>query len=94
MLPSNDFMKESFRLMSSQTITFSFPADFQDIKHVGFDPRLFVCMSSARSTLKLHQSETHVHTPHHQPSVEIDQTSSDPGALIAKATLACRTFGV
>lgn len=44
MLPSSDFMKELFRLMPSQTITFSFPADFQDIKHVGFDlVCLFAC---------------------------------------------------
>lgn len=50
-------------------------------------------MSSARSVIKLHQSETCVHIPNHQPSVEIDQTSSDLGALIAKATLTCQTFG-
>lgn len=43
-LPSNDFMKDWFRLVPSQTITFSFTADFQDIKHVGFDlVCLFAC---------------------------------------------------
>lgn len=43
-LPSNDFMKDWFRLVLSQTITFSFTADFQDIKHVGFDlVCLFAC---------------------------------------------------
>lgn len=87
-------MKDSFRLVPSQTITFSFTADFQDIKHVGFDLRLFVCMSSAISVIKLDQSDPRIHIPHHHPSEEFDPTSSDPGVLIAKGTLAHQTFGV
>lgn len=51
-------------------------------------------MSSAISGIKLHQSDPHTHIPHHHPSEEFDPTSSDPGVLIAKATLAHQTFGV
>lgn len=44
MLPSNDSMKELVRLKPSQTITFSFPANFLDIKHVAVDlVCLFAC---------------------------------------------------